>query len=133
MAFATLEDETGKIDLVIFPKIYSAYQQYWVKDKVLIVEGKFEAKEEGLSLVVDKAEALESSTEKKYDFIIRIPQGTSSSVLMALNQILKQNPGEKKGILIFENGSGGQKKLELNFGVAYNSKLAAEIDSLLNS
>lgn len=133
MAFATLEDETGKIDLVIFPKTYSTYKQYWVKDKVLIVEGKFEAKEEGFSLVVDKVDALESSTEKKYDFIIRIPQGTSSSILMALNQILKQNPGDKKGILIFENGSGGQKKLELNFGVDYNSQLAAEIDSLLNS
>lgn len=37
------------------------------------------------------------------------------------------------GILIFENGNGEKKKLELNFGVDFNAALASEIDSLLKT
>lgn len=131
MAFATLEDETGKIDLVVFPKTYSAYKEHWVKDNVVLIEGKFEMRDEEVTIVVDKAGPLNPGTEERYDFVIRVPKGTSSKVLVALNRFLKENPGNKNGVLIFENGTGGQKKLVLNFGVDFNAVLASEIDSLL--
>lgn len=133
MAFATLEDETGKIDLVVFPKTYSAYKELWVKDRVVIVEGKIETRDEGVTIVADKAETLNPDGGVKYDFVVRVPKGTSSKTLMELNSLLKRTPGEKMGVLIFENGGGEKKKLELNFGVDYNSELSAEIDSLLKT
>ena len=51
---------------------------------------------------------------------------------MELNTLLKNRQGDKMGLLVFENGSGGGlRKLELSFGVDFNSELQEEIDSLL--
>lgn len=129
MAFGSLEDETGKVNLVIFPKTYSVQKELLAKDKPLLVEGKFEKREDELSIIVDRLQAI-NGTDDDYDFVIRVPKGTSSAVLMELNKLLKERPGEKKGVLFFENGNGG-KKLELAFGVDFDAKLEEEVKSLL--
>lgn len=134
MAFATLEDGTGKIELVIFPKIYSQFKNTWEKDHVVLVEGKLDRREEDmLTLIVDRGELLSESDAAKYDFVIRVPKGIPAKKLMELNLLLKNNPGEKMGLLVFENGGGGPKKLVLNFGVAYSGKMEDEIGRILNS
>lgn len=130
MAFGSLEDETGKIDLVIFPKTYTAYRETWVKDKVIIVEGKIEKRDNETTILVDKGKVL-SAEENKFDFMIRVPKNTSSKTLMEMNKILKENQGEKMGILIFENGNGGPRKLELNFGVNYSKNIEEQLKALL--
>ena len=130
MAFGSLEDETGKLELVIFPRVYAEYKELWIQGKPVIVEGKIEIREDEIALLVDKAETLKKS-EEKYDFVIRIPQRTTSKTLMALNQLLKSNSGKKKGVLVFENGSAANKKLELNFGVDFSPSIEKEIESLL--
>lgn len=129
MAFATLEDDTGQIELIIFPKAYAAAKNVWEKDKVVVVEGRLERREEGVSLIVDSGYLL-SLEDRQYDFVIRIPHGTTSSVLMELNKLLKDSPGEKKGALLFENGQG-VKKLELKFGVNFTPELLENIKDLL--
>ncbi len=133
MAFATLEDGTGKIDLVIFPKVYSVSKEVWVKDKVVVVEGKLEKREEGTTILVDSGRVIVADENApKFDFVIRVPKGTSSKTLMEINTILKGNPGDKMGVLVFENGAGGGlKRLELTFGVDFNLELEESINSLL--
>jgi DNA polymerase-3 subunit alpha len=134
MAFATLEDGTGKIELVIFPKIYSQFKNIWEKDHVVLIEGKLDRREEEmLTLIVDRGELLSESDAAKYDFVIRVPKGISAKKLMELNLLLKNNPGEEMGLLIFENSEGGPKKLVLNFGVAYSDKIEQEIKRILNN
>lgn len=134
MAFATLEDGTGKIELVIFPKVYAQFKNIWEKDHVVLVEGKLDRREEDLlTLIVDRGDLLSESESNKYDFVIRIPKGVPSKKLMELNMVLKNNPGEKMGLLVFENGGGGPKKLVLNFGVAYSSEIEEEINRILNN
>ncbi|MCL5090992.1 MAG: DNA polymerase III subunit alpha [Patescibacteria group bacterium] len=140
MAFATLEDETGKVELVIFPKSYAETKDLWVKDKAVIIEGKLDRREgredkskEELTVIVDRGLPISTQDGPQYDFVVRVAKGTSSKKLMELNRILKDNPGEKFGALIFENGNGGPKKLELNFGVDYSAEVKEEIKSLLQS
>jgi len=133
MAFSTLEDETGKIDLVIFPKTFSQYREFWIKDKVIMIEGKIEVRDEGVTVVVDRASSIDKDAPGKFDFVIRVPKETCSKTLMAINKLLKDNPGDKMGILVFENGNGDKKKLELNFGVDFNKELSDEIADLLKN
>jgi len=130
MAFGTLQDDTGKIDLVVFPKVYSEYRDVWTKDKVIIIEGKFERREDAVTILVDSGSLIiEDPNRKHYDFVLRIPRGISSKDLMAVNSLLKKHPGDKMGILIFENGNGnGPKKLELTFGVDFTPELNEEIN-----
>ena len=54
MAFATIEDEGGKIDLVIFPKIYGQTKDIWRTDQVVIVTGRVDFREERASVIVEK-------------------------------------------------------------------------------
>lgn len=130
MAFGTLQDDTGKIDLVIFPKVYTEYREVWTKDKVILIEGKFERREDAVTILVDSGSlVIENPESKHYDFVLRIPRGISSKDLMVVNSLLKNHPGDKMGILIFENGNGnGPKKLELTFGVDFTPELNGQIN-----
>jgi len=46
MAFATLEDLFGTIELVIFPKTFSAYREFVEEDEIVTIEGRVALEEE---------------------------------------------------------------------------------------
>jgi len=53
MVFVTLEDETGvKIDLVVFPKIYDQTRDIWQPERIVIVNGLVDFREERISIIV---------------------------------------------------------------------------------
>jgi len=54
MGFATLEDLYGKIELVIFPKIWEKYHRLIEIDRVLQVEGRVDTKQADPKILVDK-------------------------------------------------------------------------------
>lgn len=54
MAFGTLEDLEGKIDLVFFPRTWKAVREQVTVDQVMLVIGKIQAKGDDLSVLVDK-------------------------------------------------------------------------------
>jgi len=58
MAFVTLEDKSGSLDLVIFPKLFAATKNILIEDRAVLVEGRLDNREDRLSLIVDKIEAL---------------------------------------------------------------------------
>lgn len=45
MAFAKLEDKTGEIELIVFPKVYGTSKDLWIMDKILLVQGKVNTKD----------------------------------------------------------------------------------------
>lgn len=53
MAFVRLEDLTGNIEVVVFPKIYSRSVALWVRDSVVVVSGKVDQKDDRLVLLAD--------------------------------------------------------------------------------
>ncbi|HEY9297480.1 MAG TPA: OB-fold nucleic acid binding domain-containing protein, partial [Phormidium sp.] len=56
MAILQIEDLTGKIEAVVFPKTYDKVNASLVTDTPLILKGKVDAKEEQLQLIVNEAE-----------------------------------------------------------------------------
>ncbi|MCX8008423.1 MAG: DNA polymerase III subunit alpha [Patescibacteria group bacterium] len=59
MAFIKLEDTSGSIECIIFPKVYLRYSQFWQTDIILLVSGKVDEKDEQLSLLVDEVKKIE--------------------------------------------------------------------------
>jgi len=53
MAFVRLEDLTGNIEVVIFPKIYAKSSELWTRDNVVIVTGKVDQKDDRMVLLAD--------------------------------------------------------------------------------
>jgi DNA polymerase-3 subunit alpha len=134
MAFATIEDGTGKIETVVFPRIYEATRSLWVKEQLIFVEGRVEVREESLSLIVENATPISEQVkpEEKYDFEIALSSGISPNKLVAINRLLKNSPGKQKGVLYFEN-NGGRKRLVLTFGVDYTAELKKKIKETIES
>ena len=64
MVFVTIGNERGsKIDLVVFPKIYSRTKNIWIVDRVVIVAGRVDFREEKNSIIVEEASLVEMSFE----------------------------------------------------------------------
>jgi DNA polymerase-3 subunit alpha len=53
MAFVTLEDVQGAIDVVVFPKTWKQTQALWQRDKIVLVRGKVDARGRKPSIICD--------------------------------------------------------------------------------
>jgi len=70
MAFVTLEDIEGSIDLVVFPRIFREHVKDIVEDKILIVKGKYTCDEEKESILVEEIYEINDAIESLADFLL---------------------------------------------------------------
>lgn len=144
MAFATLEDETGNIEMVIFPQTFAKTRVYWDSKQPVVINGKIEYREDSLSLIVDKIrtieEVLATAEEKAVEMrgttpagpqMLRIPRGTSSQALLEINNLLKSNKGDSDLTILVENGFG-EKRIKVPYGVSWSLHLQKQISKLLS-
>lgn len=139
MAFVKIEDDSGSIETVVFPKVYSQTKQCWVKDRVILIKGRLQLREETQNLVVEEAWPLEEEAppeEKRegksgFDFEITIPSQISPKKLVELNKTLKQNQGKNKIALVFVDNLGRTKRMILPFGVNYSKDLEKKIKEII--
>jgi DNA polymerase-3 subunit alpha len=127
MAFLTLEDETGKIEAVVFPKIFEEVKNILAENKAFYIEGKTNLREGNLSILIDLISLDPPKNSSKYDFVITVPKSANQSQLMELNSLLKNNPNGHRGLIILPNG----KNIALNYGVNYNENLQEQINNIL--
>ncbi len=59
MAFLQVEDMTGQVDAVVFPKIYEEIKDLLTENALLVLTGKVDKKDDESQLLVDSAEAVE--------------------------------------------------------------------------
>jgi len=55
MAFVKIDDFTDTIELVVFPSVYERTRNLWLVDKVILIKGKVNQREDRLSVIVDDA------------------------------------------------------------------------------
>lgn len=136
MAFVNLEDETGKVELVVFPGVYDQSKHLLNGDKLVVVKAKVELREDNQSLIAEKIVSAKKflknknrpkKKKKKFDFRLKIPIGTNRNTLVELNNLLRDNQGKKNGVLEFPNG----RDVELSFGVSWTDKLKEKIEKIL--
>jgi len=127
MAFLTLDDGTGQIEGVIFPKAFETYKNIIEENKGLYIEGKISIRDDNKSVLVDILSETLPNNVPKYDFVIEVPKSTTQAQLMELNQLLKNHPNGHRGLIILPNG----KQLPLSYGVNYNQSLQEKITDIL--
>lgn len=129
MAFVKVRDDSGSVDLVIFPKLYTEVKHLLVDNKPLLITGKVDQRDESKSVLVDSI-VTESDAQKSDDHLyIRIPDGTATSQLSSLKDVLLQNPGDQRVTLVFEAVHG--KRMELPIRISWNQILAHKISEIL--
>ena len=136
MAFGKLEDSTGSLQIVIFPKSYEEYKDLFKDDSVVLVKAKVDNRDEEIQLVVEKISAPTDigadSASANPDHEIFIPRHTVPATLQELGKILKAAPGDDTIAVLIPNG-GQPQRMILPYGVAWTPLLEAEVAALLSS
>lgn len=128
MAFLVVEDDTGQIEVVVFPSLFKERRSQLKNEAVFVIEGKIDKREEKISFIAERIlSPQEAEKEEENSLVINIPPGTRPQALVKLNSLLKNNPGRQKCLLVFPNG----KRLNVNGGVNYTPTLAKKIKTIL--
>ncbi|MCX6726742.1 MAG: DNA polymerase III subunit alpha [Candidatus Shapirobacteria bacterium] len=127
MAFLSLEDETGEIESVVFPRAFTEFGNFLGENKAIYLEGKVSLHDKEKSILINVISDKLPENSSRFDFIIEIPLGTTQSQLMSLNQLLKLNPNGHRGLIVLANG----KKIPIPYGVKYNASLQDKITQIL--
>lgn len=135
MAFAHLEDSTGTIPVVFFPRTYEESAELLRDDAVLLIKAKVDYRDEEMQLLAEKVSApgeLDLNHEASaVHHEIFIPRKTSKDKLQELGKLLKGNPGDDSVVVLIPNGSKPQRMV-LPYGVAWSEKLEKEVGELLS-
>ncbi|AKM79281.1 MAG: polymerase III catalytic subunit, DnaE type protein [Candidatus Beckwithbacteria bacterium GW2011_GWB1_47_15] len=124
MAFAELEDETGTIELVIFPKVYAAAAKFLAPDRPLLITGKVDFKDK-LAILVDSVKSPQSQTPKTTDtrspnHTIYLNSSTPKNTMVKLKNLLESHPGDQP-VSINLSQNGYSQKIRLPYGVDFTT------------
>jgi DNA polymerase III subunit alpha len=83
MAFVQLEDVQGSVEVTIFPKTFKKTEALWETDRIVLLRGKVEARDEKIQVICDAAEEYTNDPR---------PAGSSPEDGQALPAILTEKP-----------------------------------------
>jgi len=156
MSYMTVEDLTGKIEVVVFPKTYQKYGMFLGEGKIVMMEGRLEARSGNLQCLAQtiqdislenmvqsaKEEGLFDENEKytrtivvpedqKKDtadgpFIIELTEKMDDASLSYLKSLLSANKGARQ-VVIHVKTSDAEKNINVPFGVDINMELKQKI------
>lgn len=133
MAFVDLEDLYGEVEVVIFPNVYEKYQEYIFEDKVVIIKGKLNFKEDEVPKVLADTVAPMSIGENDEVLLpakVKIPADCDEKVMLdALKKLFDENRGEREVIIYLK--SGKIIKTGPEAGVNNNAELKERIIQLV--
>jgi DNA polymerase III subunit alpha len=157
MAYASLEDLTGSVDVVLFPRIFEQTRLLFEPDKVVVVMGKvdaragstratgsaapapdpeMEAEVEVASIVVDMAWLWDDPeclpVARRQLVHVRLPGG-DVGLAERLEAVLTRHPGTDEVVLHVQVGSREVTVHADRYHVQAGPALAAEIDDLVGA
>lgn len=135
MCFATLEDLSGKIECIVFPKVFQEFEELLNEDGPLLVSGRVNLEEDPRKFFPSKIQKLKDQAEERVSGVrigINIDQ-LNSGKLERFKQILLSYRGTTPTIIIVEDGKA-QARMDLgeNFLVNPSPQLAARINEIFN-
>jgi DNA polymerase-3 subunit alpha len=150
MAFARLEDKTGDLELVVFPKAYELAVDLWEPDTIIAVSGKVSYKDRDgrmtsdLKLMVDSVSLIDYDRAKNHtprkkpdkpasgtDLVLKVQNLTDTELLMKIRKLLTSSPGNQEAYL--DIASNPPKKLRLPYRVNVTDELKSQLVELLGA
>jgi DNA polymerase-3 subunit alpha len=155
MAYAELEDLTGVIDVILFPRQYEQYHRLFVPDAMVVVAGKvdvragnrstgpgnpdpeeLEAEVERASVVIEQAWLWDdpdcAPVARRQVLHLTLPQGSRVEIAQ-LEEALATHPGPDEVVLHIRLKGHEVVAAADRYHVAANSSLTAELDRLYGS
>jgi DNA polymerase-3 subunit alpha len=136
MAFGTIEDQTGTIRVVCFPKTYATSDKYFVNDAAVLVRGKLDTRDEEPQIIAEKVwspnvDGIDDETGELAAVEVPIPRGTAKDTLVELGTLLKRSPGNTPIVLLIPNGGSEPTKMKLPYKVNWTDDVKAYVSRIL--
>jgi len=127
MAYCTLEDLTGSIDVLVFPRTLQQYHHLVETDKVVLMKGRINLQEDSPKFFAEEISVLNLPEAKTPKLYIKVDSNLADHVLLeVIGQILQNYQGEIPVYLYFEK----EKKLILtdrNYWVNWQPGLESDL------
>ncbi len=136
MAFVKISDGVSSVEVIVFPKIFDDCKEFLEKDKVVLISGRVDKREEELSLIVEKINLFDpdsmadDATSESGTLEIYIPKGTKVLVLQNINRTLREYPGNTPVVLLLSNGES-IRRMDLPFSVDPGFDLSDAVEQIL--
>ena len=152
---AVLEDMDGRIEVVAWPRVFSASKDLWEEGNILLVQGKIKARGDGVQIVADKVSTYEINNQPKEKELSGTPsygikvQDERKRVILHMVQtedkdadlerldrlvdLLKKYPGDDKVSVIVNNGSRIYRMDLPDTEVKYTPQLHKKLVEILGS
>lgn len=138
MAFFTLEDMTGHVEVLVFPKLMPQVVHLLNVDTVVEVTGRLNEREGEITIIADSVKELPNDDlylmalgdmEKDKQVVIHMNHMASADALNEIKQILEANPGNAQVVL--EIGLGNQlQKVKTKTQVRISSTLLDQLKKI---
>jgi DNA polymerase-3 subunit alpha len=137
MAFFTLQDLSGDIEVLVFPKLMAVAVPYLDLDRIIQVKGKVSDKDGEFKIIADEISQLPNDElytmaldemEKTKEVVIYL-NDSSQDTLLKIKEIIEAAPGYAQ-VFLHITGPGGEKKLKTNSQVRVSAELVQSLRSL---
>ncbi len=124
MAFVTIEDTSGEIEMILFPDAYEKLSDKLAENTPMIFIGKVNVREGEHSLICNDIKEIESEKAEKIasGLHLKIPQNANKESLKKLKQILKESRGDTVVTISIPNGRE-TKTMQLKHGIEMSEKV----------
>ncbi|MBU4376205.1 MAG: DNA polymerase III subunit alpha [Candidatus Omnitrophica bacterium] len=137
MAIAKLEDLTGIVEVLVFPRSYTKIGKHIKADNMLFINGRLSLREEEPKIIAEEATPIEEVQEKKTKAlsIKLITSGLNKKALESLKLILSNHKGEIPAYIHFQTPANKRVALAIgaDFRVKPSAELINEIEELLGA
>ncbi|MEI2787155.1 MAG: DNA polymerase III subunit alpha [Candidatus Nanopelagicales bacterium] len=130
-----VEDLSGEIQVLVFPKVFEQVAPYCHTDAILKIKGRLEVNEESPRLMAMEVTAPDVSVDRNQPFLITVSaQQCTPDTVDRLKNVLSAHPGPTEVHLQMVSGTRTTVlRLDEGFRVVPSSALGADLKALLGS
>lgn len=133
MCFLKIQDTTGTIEVIVFPKVFSVSKHLLSPDQIVIITGKLESDEQSRTIIAESIASINDlgATNTMDEYVeIEIPKDADRILLSKIYEILKENKGNIPAYLSLLSANGQNRKIPVPFGVRVDENLRKSLENL---
>ena len=127
MAFVTLEDLYGTVEVILFPRDYQKYRDLLVMDTAVYVKGRASVSEENGKLVAEFVISMDQVPKEIWIQVQNI--GYFQEKQNMLYDVIRQHPGERE-ILIYSRAEKAVKRLPSYENLSGDAEVLRELENI---
>lgn len=149
MVFATLEDQTGSVEVLVFPRALQTNPNLWVEDRVVIVEGRVNDRDGTPKVICEDVQLVEPAGSSEAQrpteelrvipeelprpcILLTVPRERTRDVLLALKPLLESLPkGPARVYLRIPTRNGTVDLVKTPYSVLTDSQTQAQFGQFL--